>query len=61
MTLSSISVGFIDYRHSSCESSDMPVTHRQFTVRRYLDLGRTESALCRIAIGQEALGSSPDR
>ncbi len=59
--LSSISVDFIDYGCTSCESSDMPVTHRQLTARRYVDLGRTDSALCRIAIGQEALGSSPDR
>ena len=52
--ISSISIGFIDYRHTSCESSDMLVTRRQLTARRYVDLGRTESALCRIAIGQAA-------
>jgi hypothetical protein len=39
----------------------MLVDHPQLTARRYVDLGRTESALCRISIGQEALGSSPDR
>jgi hypothetical protein len=39
----------------------MLVTRRQLIARRYVDLGRTGSALCRIAIGHEALGSSPDR